>query len=104
MFGCDHGEAATRLASYKVPEALSIVDEFPRNALSKLDRSKLQAMAVAVQSAGQMESAAFAIKTMPRTAGLPRECESLTTDSSFVYRKLKHGRIGGEVRPRWRVN
>ncbi len=56
MFGCDHGEAATRLASYKVPEALSIVDEFPRNALSKLDRSKLQAMAVAVQSAGQMEA------------------------------------------------
>jgi hypothetical protein len=32
------------------------VDEFPRNALSKLDRSKLQAMAVTVQSAGQMEA------------------------------------------------
>ena len=56
MFGCDHGEAATRLASYKVPEALSMVDEFPRNALSKLDRSKMQAMAVAVQNAGQMEA------------------------------------------------
>jgi acyl-coenzyme A synthetase/AMP-(fatty) acid ligase len=41
---------------HQVPEALSIVDEFPRNALSKLDRSKLQAMAVAVQSAGQMEA------------------------------------------------
>lgn len=32
-----------RLADYKVPEALFLLDELPRNALSKLDRAKLQA-------------------------------------------------------------
>jgi long-chain acyl-CoA synthetase len=36
---------ATRLASYKVPEGLVILDELPRNALSKVDRNLLQAMA-----------------------------------------------------------
>jgi long-chain acyl-CoA synthetase len=33
-----------RLASYKVPEGLRIVDQLPRNALGKVDRNKLQAM------------------------------------------------------------
>jgi len=36
---------ATRLASYKVPEHLAILDELPRNALSKVDRNMLQTMA-----------------------------------------------------------
>jgi acyl-CoA synthetase (AMP-forming)/AMP-acid ligase II len=36
---------ATRLASYKVPQGLRVVDELPRNALSKVDRNMLQAMA-----------------------------------------------------------
>ena len=36
---------ATRLASYKVPERLEILDALPRNALSKVDRNALQAMA-----------------------------------------------------------
>jgi acyl-coenzyme A synthetase/AMP-(fatty) acid ligase len=36
---------ATRLASYKVPEDLAILDELPRNALSKVDRNMLQTMA-----------------------------------------------------------
>ncbi len=36
---------ATRLASYKVPEGLLVIDELPRNALSKVDRNRLQAMA-----------------------------------------------------------
>jgi acyl-coenzyme A synthetase/AMP-(fatty) acid ligase len=36
---------ATRLASYKVPEGLGILDELPRNALSKVDRNRLQIMA-----------------------------------------------------------
>jgi acyl-CoA synthetase (AMP-forming)/AMP-acid ligase II len=36
---------ATRLASYKIPEGLEIIDELPRNALSKVDRNLLQAMA-----------------------------------------------------------
>jgi acyl-coenzyme A synthetase/AMP-(fatty) acid ligase len=35
---------AARLASYKVPEGLRILDELPRNALSKVDRNMLQTM------------------------------------------------------------
>jgi acyl-CoA synthetase (AMP-forming)/AMP-acid ligase II len=37
--------AARQLASYKVPEGIAVVDEFPRNALSKVDRRALTAMA-----------------------------------------------------------
>jgi long-chain acyl-CoA synthetase len=40
---------ATRLASYKIPEGLEIIDELPRNALSKVDRNLLQAMAVTAE-------------------------------------------------------
>jgi long-chain acyl-CoA synthetase len=39
---------AERLASYKVPEGLKIVDEIPRNALRKVDRNKLRAMAATI--------------------------------------------------------
>ncbi len=49
---------ATRLASYKVPEGLKIVDELPRNALSKVDRNLLQAMALETEKAGQIGAAA----------------------------------------------
>jgi long-chain acyl-CoA synthetase len=50
---------ATQLASYKVPEGLSIVDELPRNALSKIDRNMLQAMAlVAYNKAGKIGAVA----------------------------------------------
>ena len=42
---------ATRLASYKVPEGLAILDELPRNALSKVDRNVLQAMAAGTDKA-----------------------------------------------------
>ena len=41
---------ATRLASYKVPEGLEVLDELPRNALSKVDRNALQAMAAKRQA------------------------------------------------------
>ncbi len=51
---------ATRLASYKVPERLEILDELPRNALSKVDRNMLQAMAVKADRAGR-----------PRTEAVP---------------------------------
>jgi long-chain acyl-CoA synthetase len=47
----------TRLASYKVPEGLRVVDEFPRNALSKVDRNMLQAMAAAIDKSLQMGAA-----------------------------------------------
>jgi long-chain acyl-CoA synthetase len=46
------GNLASRLASYKIPEGLAIIDEFPRNALSKLDRNALQAMACGIGRAG----------------------------------------------------
>jgi long-chain acyl-CoA synthetase len=42
---------ATRLAPYKVPEGLGILNELPRNALSKVDRNMLQAMAATADKA-----------------------------------------------------
>jgi acyl-CoA synthetase (AMP-forming)/AMP-acid ligase II len=36
--------AARQLASYKVPEGLAVIDDFPRNALSKIDRNALVKM------------------------------------------------------------
>ena len=48
---------ATRLASYKVPEGLRIVDELPRNALSKVDRKMLRAMAATIDKSLQMGAA-----------------------------------------------
>jgi long-chain acyl-CoA synthetase len=45
------GRAATQLAAYKVPEDLGILDELPRNALSKVDRNALQIMACQPQRA-----------------------------------------------------
>jgi long-chain acyl-CoA synthetase len=36
---------ATRLASYKIPDDLQVVDELPRTALSKVDRTKLSTIA-----------------------------------------------------------
>ena len=45
---------AARLASYKVPEGLRVVDELPRNALSKVDRNMLQTMAAAPDGVGQI--------------------------------------------------
>jgi acyl-coenzyme A synthetase/AMP-(fatty) acid ligase len=45
---------ATRLASYKVPDGLRVVDELPRNALSKVDRNMLQTMAARSDKVGQI--------------------------------------------------
>jgi long-chain acyl-CoA synthetase len=50
------GNAATRLASYKVPDRLAITDEFPRNSLSKLDRKMLQVMASGLAGRPQIEA------------------------------------------------
>ena len=47
---------ATRLASYKVPEDLGILDELPRNALSKVDRKTLQIMAARADQAGRLRT------------------------------------------------
>jgi long-chain acyl-CoA synthetase len=51
-------EVATRLASYKVPEGLSILDEMPRNALSKVDRNALQTMLPRAEKVGRLQMAA----------------------------------------------
>jgi acyl-coenzyme A synthetase/AMP-(fatty) acid ligase len=52
-------EVATRLASYKVPEGLKVLDELPRNALSKVDRNALQAMVpTAEEVVGRLQMAA----------------------------------------------
>lgn len=40
----------TRLAAYKIPERLIVLDALPRNALSKIDRKALQAIALNFQS------------------------------------------------------
>ena len=51
------GNVATRLASFKVPEGLSIIDELPRNALSKVDRNMLQTIAAGIAKADQIGTA-----------------------------------------------
>jgi acyl-coenzyme A synthetase/AMP-(fatty) acid ligase len=51
---------ATRLTSYKVPETLETLDELPRNALSKVDRNRLQAMATEAGKAGRLRIGAAA--------------------------------------------
>jgi acyl-CoA synthetase (AMP-forming)/AMP-acid ligase II len=49
---------ATRLASYKVPERLEILDALPRNALSKVDRNLLQAMAASTDKVDRLQTGA----------------------------------------------
>jgi long-chain acyl-CoA synthetase len=44
---------ATRIAAYKVPERLEVLDQMPRTALSKLDRKLLQDMACRIDAAGR---------------------------------------------------
>jgi acyl-CoA synthetase (AMP-forming)/AMP-acid ligase II len=52
---------ATRLASYKVPDSLEIIDELPRNALSKVDRNALQAIAAKSDKADKGDKAGRAL-------------------------------------------
>ncbi len=52
---------ATRLASYKVPERLEVLDELPRTALSKVDRNLLQEMACRIDAAGRSRIADTAL-------------------------------------------
>jgi long-chain acyl-CoA synthetase len=48
---------ASRLASYKVPESLEVLDELPRNALSKVDRNALQVMAAKTDKTDKTDKA-----------------------------------------------
>ena len=52
-----HRNVATRLASYKVPEGLEVLDELPRNALSKVDRSMLTTMALDINKTPRIGAA-----------------------------------------------
>ena len=68
------GNVATRLASYKVPESLEIIDELPRNALSKVDRNALQAIAAKTDQADKAGPAlieAMALQPKQPDARLP---------------------------------
>ena len=47
---------ATRLASYKVPEELEVLDALPRTALSKVDRNLLQDMACRIDAARRSQT------------------------------------------------
>jgi long-chain acyl-CoA synthetase len=55
------GNVASRLASYKVPESLEVLDELPRNALSKVDRNALQVMAAKTDKTDKAEKAGRAL-------------------------------------------
>jgi long-chain acyl-CoA synthetase len=55
---------ATRLASYKVPEGLAVLDELPRNALSKVDRNALQIMAAKTDKADRAGRALIEAATL----------------------------------------
>ena len=55
-------EAARRLASYKVPERLLIIEEMPRNTLSKVDRNALLAMASRMHAAGRPQIGAVPVQ------------------------------------------
>ncbi|WP_208545998.1 AMP-binding enzyme [Paraburkholderia hospita] len=37
-------DLSTRVASYKMPERLIVVDQLPRNSLGKVDRARLKAI------------------------------------------------------------
>jgi long-chain acyl-CoA synthetase len=65
------GNVATRLASYKIPEGLRIVDELPRNALSKVDRNMLQTMAAETDRAGQIRGV-LSLPKRPDERPVPR--------------------------------
>jgi acyl-CoA synthetase (AMP-forming)/AMP-acid ligase II len=56
-------DLATRLAAYKVPEHLIVLDALPRNALSKIDRTTLQAMAIDGDKARRSGAVASAQRT-----------------------------------------
>ena len=56
---------ATRLAAYKVPEVLAVLEALPRNALSKVDRKTLQSMAISADQARHAEMVEDDFKVEP---------------------------------------
>jgi acyl-CoA synthetase (AMP-forming)/AMP-acid ligase II len=51
------GRLSQRLAAYKMPEAIMVIDKLPRNALSKVDRQMLLAMAMQSDQEQRSQSA-----------------------------------------------
>jgi acyl-CoA synthetase (AMP-forming)/AMP-acid ligase II len=80
---------ATRLASYKVPDGLRIIDELSRKALSKIDRNMLQTMALRADKAGRprIDEAPLAAETTRRTAG-PVGCSQQIDSSLGTERRV----------------
>lgn len=63
-----------RLAAYKVPETLIVLETLPRNALSKVDRAKLLSMAIEADKVARAKEAASTLppridERRPRRAG-----------------------------------
>jgi long-chain acyl-CoA synthetase len=67
---------AQRLAPYKVPEALQVVDALPRNALSKVDRKMLQTMIREDEMA--LSPSTSASSPIPRTHQARSRCSART--------------------------
>ena len=59
--------AARQLASYKVPESLAVIDDFPRNALSKVDRNALVKMAAEPNNLRRGNASFSSKQSAPRT-------------------------------------
>jgi long-chain acyl-CoA synthetase len=59
--------AAKQLASYKVPEGLAVIDDFPRNALSKVDRNALVKMAAETNNLRHGNASFSSKRLAPRT-------------------------------------
>jgi len=59
------GRLSQRLAAYKVPEAIMVIEKMPRNALSKVDRQMLLAMAM--QAEREQRSSATPARLLPVT-------------------------------------
>lgn len=58
--------SARQLASYKVPEGLAVVDDFPRNALGKVDRNAMVKMATEANSLRDGGDASFSSERLAR--------------------------------------
>ena len=58
--------AAKQLASYKVPEGLAVIDDFPRNALGKVDRNAMVKMAAETNNLRHGGDASFSSEQLAR--------------------------------------
>jgi long-chain acyl-CoA synthetase len=64
---------AARLAPYKIPEGLGVIDALPRNALSKVDRRALERMIGEIGSASSRSEIAPLRASRERLARVAQE-------------------------------